>query len=142
MNRALRRAFQAEQAKQPARLTFVPPDEWPAAVLNHPRKPLEMWRSRTFLAQIFREPSGHLRVTVNRCELADQGAWRADITWDELQKIKRDIGLGDHWAVEVYPPDAEIVNVGNMRHLWLLRDEPSFGWKSAAPVSPPATEKE
>ena len=135
VNRALRRAFEAEQAKQPTRLTNVPREQWPATMLNHPGQPLEVWRSRKFLAQIYRESSGHLRITVNRAELMGGNSvdWGAQITWDELQQVKREIGLSDHWAVEVFPPDSEVVNVANMRHLWLLPDAPDFGWKKGKP---------
>lgn len=42
------------------------------------------------------------------------------ITWDDLQWIKRAAGYGDREAVEVYPLDDDVVNVANMRHLWIL----------------------
>ena len=47
----------------------------------------------------------------------------------ELQDIKRQAGLGDYMAVEIYPKDRDIVNVANMRHLWVLRDPLQFGWR-------------
>jgi len=50
--------------------------------------------------------------------------WREDgrdgISWDELQQAKND-AWGEHaTAVEIYPPQDEMVNEANMRHLWLI----------------------
>lgn len=42
------------------------------------------------------------------------------LSWEELQEGKRDLGFGDCLAVEIYPPDAEVVNEANIRHLWVL----------------------
>lgn len=128
MNRYNRRLFDAEQKKQPAKLTRV--TEWPSGfqnIYNGSQQPLEVWRSQKFLVVVYGD-MGYERVTVNRCELEPNGDWKAGITWDELQKIKRDIGRGDKWAVECYPPDSEVVNVANLRHLWLLDAKPGYGW--------------
>lgn len=127
ITRAMRRAFEAEQARQPARLTCVAPADWPEVMRNFPRAPLEVWRSKTFLVQIYQEPA-HLRMTVNRAALTGSD-WSASITWDELQECKRQVGRAECWAVEVFPPDTEVVNVANMRHLWLLPEVPAFGWR-------------
>lgn len=32
-------------------------------------------------------------------------------------------------AGEVFPAESDVVNVANMRHLWLLREPPPFGWR-------------
>ena len=45
------------------------------------------------------------------------------------QEAKRR-GCGARDAVEVYPADADVVNVANMRHLWLVAGELAFKWKS------------
>lgn len=95
--------------------------------------PFEVWRSRDFLVQLFDE-GGHVRVTVNRTHMPNGKDWADGITWDELQAIKAEIGRGDRWAVEVYPPDDEVVNDAPMRHLWLLDEPPSFGWRTPEAV--------
>lgn len=41
------------------------------------------------------------------------------ITWDELQAIK-DHFWPDRIGIEIYPPHDQIVNVANMRWLWVL----------------------
>ena len=58
------------------------------------------------------------------------GRWKDDITWDELQEIKRQAGYGNQMAVEIYPDDLDIVNVANMRHLWILDEPLPIGWKN------------
>jgi hypothetical protein len=40
------------------------------------------------------------------------------IPWDVLQRIKNEMLGEDCTAVEVYPPQREVVNEVNMRHLW------------------------
>ncbi len=48
--------------------------------------------------------------------------WRDDgkdgISWDILQEIKDELLGQDAMAVEVYPPQDQLVNETNMRHLW------------------------
>lgn len=142
MNRAARRhpdfkkAFAAEQAKHPRTLTQVPQKLWPQ-IPSGKQTAIEVWRSCHFLVVIYREhDSGFLRMTVNRCQLKG-GGWADEITWNVLQEIKRDVGRGEQWAVECFPPDSEVVNVANMRHLWLI-DPPPYGWhRSTTPGDTP-----
>lgn len=93
-----------------------------------PGEPLQAWRSKNFLVQITKEESGFTRMTVQRCAINHDGTWEDGITWDELQELKAQVGLGETWAVEVYPPESQLVNVSNLRHLWLVTDAP-FAWK-------------
>lgn len=48
--------------------------------------------------------------------------WYGNIGWDELQVIKNLAFGEDQAAVEIYPPQNEVVNKMNMRHLWVLPD--------------------
>ncbi len=97
--------------------------EWPH---QHDATRIEVWRSRYFLVQVFNEGDGVFRVSVNRVQVRD-GSWADNITWDELMEIKRQIGRADAYAVEVLPPDRDIVNVAPMRHFWIL-PERVVGW--------------
>lgn len=45
-----------------------------------------------------------------------------------LQHLRTEAGYADRCAVEIYPPDQDIVNVANMRHLWIV-EMPDFAWK-------------
>lgn len=42
------------------------------------------------------------------------------ITWDELQALKNEHFGPQAAAIEVYPPDSDVVNSLPMRHLWKL----------------------
>lgn len=90
---------------------------------------IEVRRNNRFLIQIFEPGNGAQRITINRTMIdVDTGAWLDGITWDEIQKIKRDLGFGARDAVEVYPADSDVVNVANMRHIWLV-DPLLFAWR-------------
>ena len=56
------------------------------------------------------------------------GNWLDGISWDQLMALKRHIGYGELYAIEIFPRDTDIVNVANMRHLWILREPLSIGW--------------
>lgn len=138
MNRAERRVnaavSRALQPTRPARLTRVADDVVQARCGHAKGAPIEVWESREFLAQLFavghtsegRAPS--LRLTVCRVTYLANGRQRDGITWEDLQRVKRDVGRGEQYAVEVYPRDADLVNVANMRHLWLFDEPLDCGW--------------
>lgn len=86
-------------------------------------------RNKDFLVQIFREKEC-VRLSINRTELNKEATrWRDGITWDELQDIKNKLGFKDLCAVELFPPENEVVNVANIRHLFILDHIPTFMWK-------------
>lgn len=128
LNRHQRRAEIARQRKHiaqyPKRLTRLPRTEWPES----DPVPSQVWVSQQFLVQLVHEPNAW-RISVNRTALGRDGRWADGITWDELQAIKREIGFGDNYAVEVYPRDIDAVNVANMRHLWVPMGEGPVGWR-------------
>lgn len=116
-----RALIRAENRKYPKELIAVHPDNWPkmpahfisGALMRH------VWRSRDFLVQIFDAGEGRLRLSVNRTEPTETGLAEG-ITWDDLQRLKREAGYKFCPAVEVYPPDQHIVNDANIRHLWVF----------------------
>jgi hypothetical protein len=90
---------------------------------------MEAWRSRNFLASVYQEENGVVRISINRTAIDHKtGHWVDGITWDEIQCIKSEMGHGDKFAVEIYPPDKDVVNVAAMRHIWLLDQAPAFAW--------------
>lgn len=110
----------------------VPKDSW-----EHLWKPengakqMRVMRNKDFLVQLFKEDGNLLRMTVNRTRLKEVGRWDDNITWDELQEIKSKIGLGEFDGVEVFPRDIDVVNVANMRHIWILiKDLLPFAWRT------------
>ena len=121
------RQLRKDNDAQPRELADIPPEQWPP-VPSHFAPRLRVLRNRRFMVQVI-DQGGTIRLSINRTEWDERArAWREHIGWDDLQQLKREAGYGDRCAVEVFPPDDEIVNVANMRHLWLV-DEPAFMWR-------------
>lgn len=131
VRREMLRQLDRDNRTHPEALRAAPPSLWPKTPA-HWEKQIGVWRSRSFMCQAFQEPGGVVRLSFNRTEVDEATLrWRDDITWDDLQRLKREAGFGDQEAVEVFPPDAQIVNVANMRHLWVLPAPLPFSWKSS-----------
>ncbi len=128
MNRHDRRKHNAEMRKLPRDLTPVAEEDWPKKTDKIVR--IAVWRSRDYLVQVFEEPDDMLRVSMCRTTVRGDSRWDDGLSWDEMQRIKREIRLGDSWAVEIFPADEHIVNVANMRHLWVSQTAPAFGWRN------------
>lgn len=129
ITREMRRQLERDNAKQPAVLEPVPASNWPESTWNMANPPFDVWRSRFYLVQGFREAGGIIRLSVNKTSVEDDGRWVDGLAWDELQEIKRQVGYGDFDAVEIFPCDKNIVNVANMRNLWVMPAPIPFGWK-------------
>lgn len=131
MVRVMRRQLEKDNFSQPIELTQIPREQWDRLDhSDHTRlSRIEVWRNRKYLVQVFKEPSGIIRISVNASRITNTGAWGDGLSWEELQQIKREIGRGDLQAIEIYPPDADVVNVANMRHLWILPVAVNAGWK-------------
>lgn len=125
-----RRQLKHDNEQWPETLARVPLNSFQEAAGKMTKPPIEVWRSRYFLVQIFSEDNGIMRMTVCRTEINETGErWKDNITWDDLQRLKRECFYGHRDAVEIYPRDVDIVNVANMRHLWLLPEPLPFGWR-------------
>ncbi len=97
---------------------------------KHPNNSfVKAMRNKDFLVQIFDEDHA-IRLSITKAELnKDCTRWRDGITWDEIQGIKNQLGYQDKCAVELYPPEEEVVNVANIRHIFILKELPEFMWK-------------
>lgn len=128
-----RRAKQERRAESVLPFRSVDQAEIMRAWTEGMNRPLAVFQSSQFLAAIYKDPTGFKRLTVNRVGTKGDGSgrWDDDISWDTLQEIKSKIGLGDVWAVEVYPADDQVVNVANMRHLFLFPEAPPFAWRKS-----------
>lgn len=126
-SRAQRRQLERDNAKQPAALRALPESLWPAGF--RPPALLRVFRSREFLVQEFSAPPP-AKVRLSICRAAVSGDnWTDGITWNELQHIKHECGYGDRDAIEIYPADVDVVNVANMRHLWVMLEKVPFAWR-------------
>lgn len=125
--REQRRGLNRANAKQPQVLRPLPDwrdrDDLPPGLI-------EVWRSRDFLVQVYAERPGMVRASINRTTLSGpKGRWIDGISWDELQRIKREIGRGEQDAVEIYPADKDVVNVANMRHIFIMDAPLDYAWR-------------
>ncbi|MBD1602439.1 DUF7694 domain-containing protein [Pseudomonas typographi] len=124
-DRNQRRLLAKQNAKEPVCLHRIPESQWTA---EPPPRIIEVWRSRSFLVQVFDEANGYQRMSI--CRTAHNGqSWADLVTWDELMQLKRECGR-DRDAVEVFPADQDIVNVANMRHLFFSPEPLTFKWAS------------
>ena len=125
--RAQRRQLERDNAKQPVELRDVPRDLWPCGISIGQ---LRVLRSRDFLVQVF-TASAPAVVRLSVCRTAVDGdRWQDGITWDDLQRLKRECGYGDADAIEIYPADRDVVNVANMRHLWVMGEMVACAWRN------------
>ena len=72
-----------------------------------------VWQDADFYAAAFQEPLA-IRLDIVRHDMKD------GITWDQLREIKKSCGYGDMDAVEFYPSEKDIINTGNVRHLYIF----------------------
>jgi len=120
-----RRQLKRDNAQQPEVLREVPRERWP----NQSGDQLRVLRSCDFLVQEFAaQAPAIVRLTVCRTSLAGD-SWQDGIAWEDLQRLKRECGYGDRDAVEIFPSDADVVNVANMRHLWVMADPVACAWR-------------
>ncbi|NJM51062.1 MAG: hypothetical protein HC843_09460 [Sphingomonadales bacterium] len=111
------------------RLVEIPPEEWP---IVSPANLIRVMRSFDFMVQIYAEPNEVLRLSINRCAFdRKSGRWVDGITWDDLQHLKTLAGYGDQTAYELYPPDGDMVNAANIRHIWIMPNSPEYMWRRA-----------
>ena len=125
--RAQRRQLARDNAIQPNTLQEIPRLQWP-----NPHAPLlRVLRSRDFLVQEFAATApAAVRLSICRTAL-DGDRWQDGIAWEDLQRLKRECGYANRDAVEVFPSDADVVNVANMRHIWVLAEPVSFAWRKS-----------
>lgn len=128
VTRAQRRQLERENNNRGGVLELVPIEQWPRGMLNDKSR-TRVWRSGRYLVQEFAEADGVVRLSINRASISGN-RWIDQISWEELQQIKNELGFFAHCAVEVYPPLLDEVNVANMRHLWILAEPPAFMWRS------------
>lgn len=114
--RALQRQFERDSKSWPEELKLVDSADLPEG--EHAGL-IELWRSSLFVVQVHEHNEAVLRVsiaTVDKQKIPDR------LPWPTLQRLKREIGRGDWEAVEIFPADADQVNIDDMRHLWVFKD--------------------
>ena len=107
--------------------TFLP-DELTEIQTKHEN--IRVYRSSGYLVQVHPAKGAVARISVNKSDIKEDGNWKEGITWDRLMSIKHALGFGEHEAVEVYPKNVDVVNVANIRHLFVLEEGMPFTWKA------------
>jgi hypothetical protein len=126
--REQRRQLKRDNENQPNTLQEIPRWRWP----NPDAPQLRVLRSRGFLVQEFAATApAVVRLSIARTEV-NGDRWKDGISWEELQRIKHECGYANSDAVEVYPADIDVVNVANMRHLWIMADAVPFAWRRSS----------
>lgn len=114
-----------QNKKYPDYLVEVPKEEWPKT--NATKLPYKVLRSNRHLVLLYNEGE-YTRMTVSRTMINADGEWESNISWEQLQELKNEAGFIFEYGVEVFPPEDALVNVANMRHIWILPQKPDFGW--------------
>lgn len=128
MNRKQKKLLAKDNKRYSVKLQEIPREQWPD---SSPVSLLRVLRSCDFLVQIYIAPEPALiRLSVNRTSIHGD-SWTDKISWDDLQRIKAEAGYSDRDAVEIFPVQNDVVNVANMRHLWILRDKLSYAWRNS-----------
>lgn len=116
-------------------------NEWPFMPCLE-TTPLRVWMSNEYMAVLYRQNmDGKERLTINRTRKGANGKYRDGITWDELQRIKNECLGEDVWCAEMYPAQADVINIQNQRHLWVLDGEPDTRFPKERTVSDEDIEK-
>lgn len=101
-----------------AALKEVPRHVWP----SNTAAPDRLFMNNVLTVQLFNEKSGMVRLSVKSHD------GKGGLEWDLLQQIKNDVGYSKCQAIEIYPSSKDVVNVANMRHLWVLPTALDIGW--------------
>lgn len=126
--REQRRQLERDNHCYPLGLIEVPRSRWPFDEQDNSLR-LRVLRSSDFLVQEFSAfPPVLVRLTICRTKIRGD-KWQDGIKWEDMQWIKCRCGYGDMDAVEIYPKDSDLVNVANMRHLWVMIEPLTFAWR-------------
>jgi len=97
--------------------TDLPKETALGLLANYDDGPLpELWRDDRYLALVHRFGTELDQLSVQRFD------GKPVEGWDDLQQIKTDIYGPEVEAVELYPDEDRLVNLGNTRHLWVRVD--------------------
>lgn len=127
LNRQQRRALEKAKrmliATYPDELTRVAENDPNMPYTSHPQDLDSVWRSKKYTVMVWNVPAG-TKLTISRNEWdSHTRRYKDEITWDEIMDIKRSVGMGERNAIEFYPPDSEVINIANVRHIWILPQE-------------------
>lgn len=72
--------------------------------------------SRTYTVQSLAKSADIIHLKIRRRDGKEVVA-----KWDLLQRITNELCGADAYAIEVFPPEDQLVDETNLRHLWVIR---------------------
>lgn len=125
------REMARENARFGREFIQIPEEQWPeGSKAAGGDRPIAAFRNARFFVQVCREENGAVRISVNRTQIDETYNFVGGITWDELFIIKNEIGYADKDCIEIYPAESKLVNVANIRHLFILETPHPLNWKN------------
>lgn len=86
-------------------------DNYNLSYFNEPS--LAIWESELYRVYAYKDESA-IRLDIERKDGQD------GITWDQMQTIKNACGFEDQDAIEFFPKEVDVINTGNLRHLYVF----------------------
>lgn len=121
MNRRERRASRAfVRTTSHVWHPIVRVDVDPVRFLQHAARTGDLrscWHNNIYAIQVFARQTADgeaLQLTINRHDNEEIEGW------SDLQRIKNEVVGAHRVAIEIYPPESEVMDQANMRHLFVL----------------------
>jgi hypothetical protein len=119
VNRQMRRASQAN-GRRMMRAGWSEWERLPLPDLRvYPglRNVIEVWKNNLFIVQVTREQTAWGDVDRLLVRRNDATPVRS---WSDLQRVKNELRGPERLAVEVFPPESQLVDDAHIYHLWVL----------------------
>ncbi len=131
LNREQRRALEKVKrqliASYPDTLEIVTENDPNLPYSSHPQDIEHIYRSKKYTVILWKIGVGFAGYNLGQRFSISRNEWNSKdrrykdgLTWDEIMDIKREMGFGERTAIEYYPADSEVVNLANMRHVFLI----------------------
>jgi hypothetical protein len=78
---------------------------------------LSFWKNNVYSVQLYRRETAHGDVTQLVVRRHDEEPVKG---WDDLQRVKNELVGEERTAIEIYPPEDEVVDQAPLRHLFVL----------------------
>ena len=131
LNREQRRALEKVKrqliASYPDTLEIVRENDPNIPYSSHPQDIEHIYRSKKYTVILWKQgidPTLLMgqKISISRNEWDSKSRrYVGDIVFDEIMEIKREMGLGEEKCIEFYPKDSELVDLANMRHIWVIK---------------------
>jgi hypothetical protein len=108
------REYERQRRSWPEQMQKIP---LPADLPEGQKQIEGQWRSRYYLATLWNR-DGRRTLHIHRVEMAKDGTWLPGVTWEDMQSIKIQCGLGLMVGQVIFPNDYEPAKE-NIYVMWL-----------------------